>query len=278
MTQDEIVEDAKVLDVSALIENFSLIVGTYCNYNGRDIIEYFRKIDEPDDLTFLEKARLRARFNSQRNYKYFYFKGNYELLHRKLVSNEAVMTIIKTHNAVTIKDLQEDNMSEINRTLLTKDGRKIGNAIIIEEKVVSRSSHSFLPQTEYMCLTDYGNIIKCYTIAELQELFYFGQMATSDHLHYVDPEDEDNETEYMIPPTEFIAKLAKDYVELRSDVSDICTDYLEGLDVSSYRPEHRHVECKVNGTLVMYDTLRTIIEYQDPETGEWEDAEDHNYC
>lgn len=62
-----------------------LVVGTICSYPGGDVIEWFKKVDSEKDIpgsTYM----LRARINSQRNYRIFYFKrsGDFEKLKERL--------------------------------------------------------------------------------------------------------------------------------------------------------------------------------------------------
>ena len=67
-------------------------------------------------------------------------------------------------------------MIQINTTLRTKDGRKVGNAIV-------RHFH----QGFSLIMTDYGNHMKL-TERELNELFYIGKLAEfGKHKHYLIP-------------------------------------------------------------------------------------------
>lgn len=65
----------------------------------------------------------------------------------------------------------------LNRRLLTKDGRVIGNAI-------TTACESSPIGILYTVVTDYGNILKL-TYDEIHEWFYLGQRAGKDHKNYV---------------------------------------------------------------------------------------------
>lgn len=77
-----------------------------------------------------------------------------------------------------------DNWTEtsviiVNTRLLTRDGRRIGNAI-----VQSVDHNEELNQATYRCLTDYGNPF-VFTAGEIRELFYVADVAGPDHKHFM---------------------------------------------------------------------------------------------
>ena len=94
--------DSRSEDVDREEIGASLILGTMCNQNGTDVVEAFRKIESPEDLSFMDSARLRARMNSQRNYRYFYFRGNFESLNEIVEKGGPIMTLLKSSKAVKI--------------------------------------------------------------------------------------------------------------------------------------------------------------------------------
>lgn len=51
----------------------TLVVGTICDYPEGPAVEIFRKVESPTDLPS-DNELLRARFNSHRKYRMFYFK------------------------------------------------------------------------------------------------------------------------------------------------------------------------------------------------------------
>lgn len=63
----------------------------------------------------------------------------------------------------------------INTVLLTRDGRNIGNAIV--QKALD---------DKFVIKTDYGNIVEL-TKKEIDDWFYIGEVAKSDHKNYVHP-------------------------------------------------------------------------------------------
>jgi hypothetical protein len=62
------------------------------------------------------------------------------------------------------------------------------------------------------------------------------------------------------------------YLERRTDVEEtirrILDEEYEPGDAEKYA-EHRYVSFEINGVEYMYDTLTTLIEFDDPETGQW---------
>lgn len=77
---------------------------------------------------------------------------------------------------------------------------------------------------------------------------------------------------------EALTKLRNMYVEKRSDVSDIVDMILdkEPLDDIEELVEHRYVHFNHNGTEYEYDTLTTLVEYQDKD-GKWKVVSDIQY-
>lgn len=67
------------------------IVGTICNERGTNYVGVFKKAASEKDLGFIHTAKLRARFNSHRAYRLFYFHSDkFEELEKSL--NEDVKT------------------------------------------------------------------------------------------------------------------------------------------------------------------------------------------
>lgn len=68
------------------------------------------------------------------------------------------------------------NKFKLNQLLFTKDGRKVGNAIIVNENPIHVK-------------TDYGSLMIEWTKEELEDHFYFPDMDLhwniEDHKHYV---------------------------------------------------------------------------------------------
>lgn len=70
--------------------NMVLVFGTICSDGGRDFVEMFKEIKTEKDLTFMQGLSLRARFNSHRNYRGFYFKTDvFEKLNKRLNEDNA---------------------------------------------------------------------------------------------------------------------------------------------------------------------------------------------
>jgi len=66
-------------------DNKQLVVGTICRDADGDIVEVFKVVESEKDLDFLYSVKLRARFNSHRKYKLFYFKtDDFEELNKSL--------------------------------------------------------------------------------------------------------------------------------------------------------------------------------------------------
>ncbi len=63
-------------------------------------------------------------------------------------------------------------MLEINTILHTRDGRKIGNAIIVS-----------ITDKTYHIVTDYGNKCSC-NLKEIKELFYIQKKTDDEYLNY----------------------------------------------------------------------------------------------
>lgn len=61
----------------------------------------------------------------------------------------------------------------VNTTLLTKDGRRLGNALIVE---TYRGQH--------VIKTDYGNRLDL-SMAEITRYFYIGEVASRTHKYFV---------------------------------------------------------------------------------------------
>lgn len=54
---------------------YSLVIGTICDYPEGPAVEMFNVVEKPEDLP-TNNYLLRARINGQRNYRLFYFKTN----------------------------------------------------------------------------------------------------------------------------------------------------------------------------------------------------------
>jgi hypothetical protein len=71
-------------------------------------------------------------------------------------------------------------MLKVNQILQTKDGRKLGNAIVIKDNGM---------QLTYDIKTDYGNELKGLTEKEIRSYFYIPNMVEffniEEHKHYV---------------------------------------------------------------------------------------------
>ena len=69
----------------------ALVVGTIGSDDGRPFIEVFRRVDSPDDLKqFNTGLAMRARYNSHRNYRGFYFKtDDFERLQSQLKADNS---------------------------------------------------------------------------------------------------------------------------------------------------------------------------------------------
>jgi hypothetical protein len=79
-------------------------------------------------------------------------------------------------------------------------------------------------------------------------------------------------------PEEFIKELAYQLAEKRSDISELCTIYLESGESDFRRIEHRFISARIPGTAIQveYDTLTTEMEFS--EAGAlWEPCIDHKY-
>lgn len=68
-------------------------------------------------------------------------------------------------------------MLPINTVLYTKDGRKVGNALI-----VGVESSVTTPELVYHCITDYGALTKFWE-SDLERFFTIGQLCYDDHKH-----------------------------------------------------------------------------------------------
>ena len=78
---------------------------------------------------------------------------------------------------------------------------------------------------------------------------------------------------------EFINWLAFNLAERRSDISDMCTNFLEnGTEPKIEDIESRYIQATIPGTEIEieYDTLRTIFEYHKP-LQQWERIDDCTY-
>lgn len=78
---------------------------------------------------------------------------------------------------------------------------------------------------------------------------------------------------------EALRQLESLYMEKRSDVSDIAGMALnhQPLDALHEIVEHRYVCYSHNGVEYQYDTLTTLVEYKDPQSGEWLQVKDIQY-
>lgn len=77
----------------------------------------------------------------------------------------------------------------------------------------------------------------------------------------------------------FIKWLADQYAERRSDVTDLCEEYLRtGKKPVKAIPEHRYVRAMIPDTdiEIEYDTLSTKIMYHRP-LSQWKDCVHHEY-
>ena len=80
-------------------------------------------------------------------------------------------------------------------------------------------------------------------------------------------------------PIDFIQKLANLYAERRSDVADICMEFLKSGEFHPDWAEHRHINAKIKdyNIKLYYDTLTTIIDYSIDDGKTWNPAENHEY-
>jgi|TARA_R110000787_G_scaffold11722_12_gene38530 hypothetical protein len=68
--------------------DLKLVCGTICQERNKFYLEVFKEIGSEKDLDFLTTTSLRSRFNSQRDYRFFYFKTNeFEILKAKAEEN-----------------------------------------------------------------------------------------------------------------------------------------------------------------------------------------------
>jgi len=86
------------------------------------------------------------------------------------------------HNLTRLMLLKPHQALCLNRILLTKDGRLIGNAILTGIKQVEHKDGVFKPL--YTVTTDYGNDTRMYA-EEIPHRFHLGELATKDHKHFV---------------------------------------------------------------------------------------------
>ena len=84
------VEEVKPADV--------LVFGITCIDGKEDVIEIFNKIEKPEDLPNLFVMEMRARMNSHRFYRKFYFKVSLE-------DYDLLLANIKKDNAGTAAEL-----------------------------------------------------------------------------------------------------------------------------------------------------------------------------
>ena len=78
-----------------------LIVGHLEISINRTIVGVFTQVKKPEDLSFLSSLQLRSRFNSDRQFKLFYFKTNeFEALNKLLDSDhdKFVDFLLKSNN------------------------------------------------------------------------------------------------------------------------------------------------------------------------------------
>ena len=80
-------------------------------------------------------------------------------------------------------------------------------------------------------------------------------------------------------PRKFIQVLADLYAERRSDVHEICLEYLETGEFNPDWAEHRHINAKIKdyNIKLYYDTLTTTIDYSIDDGKTWNPAENHEY-
>ena len=90
-------------------ENGILIFGTMCTTDKIDRVEIFRRITTADDLPNMKPLELRARYNTHRAYRYFYFRASlhtYDILSNKLKeNNEYVAELLKKSKTITFERL-----------------------------------------------------------------------------------------------------------------------------------------------------------------------------
>lgn len=86
-----------------------LVVGSICTEGHVDYIEVFRKVKSPADMPDINSMSLRARFNTHRNYRLFYFKtdeAEYDKLNENLeFDNSALAEWLLENTTVTIERL-----------------------------------------------------------------------------------------------------------------------------------------------------------------------------
>jgi hypothetical protein len=80
------------------------------------------------------------------------------------------------------------NILKVNQILLTRDGRKIGNALITKHLMAEEVYGIMTPMFEIT--TDYGDKVKM-SGSEIQELFYKGGMGDDTHKNYAKPTKEE---------------------------------------------------------------------------------------
>ena len=86
-----------------------LVFGTLCFYPEGPSIEVFKIIEGPQDFAFLSTYSLRARFNSHRQYKFFYFKtdkGSFDHFEKTLnEKHKTFVEFILENKSVKMEDL-----------------------------------------------------------------------------------------------------------------------------------------------------------------------------
>ena len=70
------------------------------------------------------------------------------------------------------------------------------------------------------------------------------------------------------------------YSSRRSDVADTIADIVNGdyeFGEAEKNAEHRYIHFHINGVEYLYDTLTTLVEFNDPETGTWQTLDNVTY-
>lgn len=73
-------------------------------------------------------------------------------------------------------DETDFELLKVNTLLYTKDGKKVGNAIIVEATKLENSAY-------YTVMTDYGKPL-LFNAGEIHNLFLVGEVANEDHKHF----------------------------------------------------------------------------------------------
>ena len=102
LSTKEILEELEKRSATKEVKDNVLVFGTIGNDAGTNFVEVFKEIKTPNDLDFINQASLRARYNSHRQYKGFYFKTNeFKKLEKSLdEDNESFANWIRENNSV----------------------------------------------------------------------------------------------------------------------------------------------------------------------------------